>query len=690
MKRIWSTLRKLFSSTWAPSVVLLVLCVVSYGLLINRLGLYWDDWSKTLVNRIFGLSGYWGYYAEDRPLSGWTHIFFLSIFGDRPLYWQILGLALRWLTAVCIEWSLRQIWPAYRLRALLTASLFVVYPLFTQQAIAVTFHQQWLQYLLLFLSLGAMLAAFRRPRFFWLLTFLSLFTMALELTITEYFVGLELLRPVAFWFLVGEVEKHADKRLLRTLWRALPYLVLFAGYVIWRLFFIKLTGEDPYQATTLFAIFTAPWETIQKFAGIIWRDMIQMIVSHWYSTFRPELFADNQPAFISFSWIAGVMAAVCLSLYLLLSPLRDPEGETSFRPALRQALLFGLLAVGLGALPAWITGRQVIFDVHSDRYAMPAMFGISLFTVAILEWITRQRMQRVVLIGILVCLATASNLRLSNDFRWKWTEQTRFYWQLSWRMPYLQPNTAILMDKEPFPYQGLFSTSSAVNLLYPQQKNPVNLAYWIYALGRRYTPDTLPDPLQMSFFTQFRTLVYQGKSPDAVMVYYDPSQATCLWVVLPEDHGDPALSPLLDVTLPLTDPARISREPASGSKPDPVLFGPEPAHTWCYYYQKASLAKQFGDWQQVVVLGDEAAAKGYVPDHSGSDTPHEWRPFIEGYAHANRWEEAEALTLTAAQKEMRNAPWFCGIWNNLDKDLSSVQGFTETKKAIFSQLGCRP
>jgi len=29
-------------------------------------------------------------------------------------------------------------------------------------------------------------------------------------------------------------------------------------------------------------------------------------------------------------------------------------------------------------------------------------------------------------------------------------------------------------------------------------------------------------------------------------------------------------------------------------------------HGWCYYYQKANLARQQGDWEQVIALGREA------------------------------------------------------------------------------------
>jgi len=33
------------------------------------------------------------------------------------------------------------------------------------------------------------------------------------------------------------------------------------------------------------------------------------------------------------------------------------------------------------------------------------------------------------------------------------------------------------------------------------------------------------------------------------------------------------------------------------------MMFPEPAHDWCFYYQKASLAAQDNNWQQVAGAG---------------------------------------------------------------------------------------
>ncbi|MBE3038876.1 MAG: hypothetical protein IMZ62_08710, partial [Chloroflexi bacterium] len=60
--------------------------------------------------------------------------------------------------------------------------------------------------------------------------------------------------------------------------------------------------------------------------------------------------------------------------------------------------------------------------------------------------------------------------------------------------------------------------------------------------------------------------------------------------------------------------------------PPEDIFGPEPVHGWCYYYQKAALARQFDDWSTVIALGDEAIEKGFEPFDQI-----EWMPFLQAY-----------------------------------------------------------
>jgi hypothetical protein len=60
--------------------------------------------------------------------------------------------------------------------------------------------------------------------------------------------------------------------------------------------------------------------------------------------------------------------------------------------------------------------------------------------------------------------------------------------------------------------------------------------------------------------------------------------------------------------------------------PPASLFGAEPEHDWCYYYQQADLARQRGDWEAVHGYYQEALNLGLYPNDSV-----EWMPFAQAY-----------------------------------------------------------
>ena len=92
---------------------------------------------------------------------------------------------------------------------------------------------------------------------------------------------------------------------------------------------------------------------------------------------------------------------------------------------------------------------------------------------------------------------------------------------------------------------------------------------------------------------------------------------------------------------------------------------PNRPHNWCYYYEKADLARQAGDWNQVAHLGDEAFAASYRPDDLS-----EYLPFIEAYARLNRWNDAKQLTLSTADTMPILEPALCGLWQRVNNDSS--------------------
>ena len=657
--------------------------ILVYGILLPTWGFYWDDWAKISVARLQGLSGYWFYYAEDRPLSSWTHILFTPLLGFQPLGWHLLQFGLTGLAAWGVYWTLTRLVPGAHWLAASTAMIFLVYPVFTAHPAAVTFHQQWLQYAFLLLSLGTMLAAARarqrsQKRFLGL-TLLALLLSALQLSITEYFASLELVRPLLLWVVCGQLQEAPEKmapgvtparawyaRLLQTAQHAAPYLALLAAYGAWRFLFRPFAGEDPYGMVTLQLLLARPAALPEVL--IAWlQDSLHTLISVWGPLLAAGPLKDLKPFQILALLLSG---GAGLFTFVYLARLERHPALPDQVARWRGALL-GIAAAAflLGMLPGWMTGHSVTEDFHADRYALPAIFGAALLWAMAIEWITPARAQRALLVAILISLSAGQQLRTGNEYRWLWETETRLFWQLYWRAPHLQPGTALFSYQEIFPNQGLFSSSAALNLLYPQPQaaaaGEISLSYWWYSLYPRYDINEIEEPINLSMRTQFRSLTFQGGTPNTLLIHYDPAHSSCLWVITSEDQNEPGLPPLTKAMRSISNLQQINAEPLDGWRPPEEFFGPEPEHNWCYLYEKAELARQFRDWKQIVQLGEQARAQGYSPSDSRSNAPREWLPFIEGYARTGYWQEAMDLTTQSAQQGKEFNVMLAQLWQKL-------------------------
>jgi hypothetical protein len=115
------------------------------------------------------------------------------------------------------------------------------------------------------------------------------------------------------------------------------------------------------------------------------------------------------------------------------------------------------------------------------------------------------------------------------------------------------------------------------------------------------------------------------------------------------------------------------------------IFGAEPAHNWCYYYEKAELARQFKDWQQVAAL-EQAAQQAGLATHYGT----ELIPFIEGLANQEQWQTAYQYTDKALHLDgdrfIRQA---CPVWQRIQIETADSPEKETTLAAASQLLKCR-
>ena len=124
-----------------------------------------------------------------------------------------------------------------------------------------------------------------------------------------------------------------------------------------------------------------------------------------------------------------------------------------------------------------------------------------------------------------------------------------------------------------------------------------------------------------------------------IVVWYSPP--SCLRVLDKHSQIPSTMNRWVDLARKYSNIDFIIGDPRESGRLRESIFGREQIDDWCYYFEKAELAEQFGDWNHIAELADEAREKGLSPKDAT-----EWRPFIEGYKKIGRKNDAQQLSVT--------------------------------------------
>jgi len=175
-------------------------------------------------------------------------------------------------------------------------------------------------------------------------------------------------------------------------------------------------------------------------------------------------------------------------------------------------------------------------------------------------------------------------------------------------------------------------------------------------------------------------VTFRGSTSQVITIYMPKNG--CLRVLDPA-RGDQITygrqSRFLVNAIPLSDPSRIILDADQTPK---LPFLSEPEHTWCYYYAKAELAYQKGDWNHVIDLIDKATLLGYEPED-----PFEWLTFIEAQAFMGNIEDAEKRSAEVFAQDQRIRQGLCQLWKRV-QDQSPARSETARVTQILSEFQC--
>jgi hypothetical protein len=303
------------------------------------------------------------------------------------------------------------------------------------------------------------------------------------------------------------------------------------------------------------------------------------------------------------------------------------------------------------------------------------MLGVSLILAGVLEYIPRADLRTWILV-LLVGLAAGRQFLWSTDYLRDWQAQKNLFWQMTWRAPGLKPGTLVLMN-EGLSFYADNSISAPLNWIYAPENHSDKIDYVLFYPTNRLN-SSLPElKLDQPIHYDYLAGTFDGNTSQAVAFYYSPP--ACLRLLDPDvDTNNRFIrdESLMRDASTLSNADQILREPSAVM---PRIYGPEPTHGWCYYFEKAELARQLDDWEEVVKLGDEA----FKLKNDSPNNPVERFVFIEGYAHAGKWDRALELSKTSYKVSKDYVgPLLCQLWKRIGAETDQ----SPERSAVLDQV----
>jgi hypothetical protein len=662
-------LQETSNKPWFYPLALLFVGLVAYGLMIPGLGFYWDDWESVFLYNLHTPAISFNYYAE-RPFSALAYLVFFLLIKMTPVAWQFLALFLRWGAILLLYLTLNAVWPERTTQNRWIGILLFVFPGYLLQPVSTAFNPHLTVFLMFSGSLFMTVLALKDRKRFWLWMPLSVLVGITQIFMMEYFVGLEIIRPVLIFFTLQTRQAEKKRRLLlRTLLYWLPFLVGLGIYAWWRFIYLSQTlPADPNAPVLLKEILKSPLEGLSALFTTVYQDIGYLLAAAWTRAFSTDvinLFSKTT----WFVWFFGIVVAVSISLYLTIASLSDGQVEDKTTV---KVFFLGCLAILGGAAPVWAKGSQISVGKWSDRFALAAMVGAVILIVISVDWLIKTQNQKRVILAILLASSVALQIDNGNKFRLDWELQRELYWQLAWRIPALKPGTAVIgngtfTDKSSY-YDGVY----IINLLFDKTPS-ANPRYTYLDIGHYPSSNYHPG---VPILTEQRGGQFSGNTSQAIGIFLKSSGA-CVRVLDNIYTGDPFFSNAMNqlIAISNTDQILTAAPPLS---PNPAIFGNEIQHDWCYYFEKADLARQMQDWQTVLRLGQEAKAMGFTPGMGA-----EYLPFIEAYAQTGQWSMAFDLSVSAAKVSSDHdlRPALCNDWSQFSGITAGPERDTYLAKA---------
>jgi len=659
MKRIINAFQKhknFFLTNHGQIIFLLLISMLTHGLFIPWLGLYGDDWSLLWLSYKAGSTAL--FFPANRFLLPYIYSLFSYFLNPVIREWHILFFVIRFLSVLNLRILLKILWPEKKQMWIWIPLLFALYPgsLITYQPI--TFWTIYLQFSFLFVSFWLMLVAVNQPDKRWIFISLSVFFAILNLILSEYLYFMELLRiPILFIYFVNRKLdlKETFRKIVKI---SIPFLIIFMAFSISRLVFHK--SASSYYNVDLGNYFSDPFHTIQHISSKIVADGIRSGLLAWFKPlFGSELFLYSGLRSILLLLFFTCCTTLIIFFFTTISFNNDEEKNTSLN-----SVFLGVIGLIFAGTPFWIANLPIDIGIANySRFSIPAAFGSAFLIFGITKLLLRKRLFMNILLSMVCGFAVMMHLLSANYFRNVWELQNRFFWEMAWRIPAVDPGTTFFSNERIIPMVGGNSISAAINWIYMEDGVPIDhIDYYLYYDEGRFF-NQFPQEKDIPFVRSHMAGVFSGNSSQLIAFWYQPP--ACLHIVNEKwDKYNPDIPSHLR-KIAENYPNEFIRSIGNSEKnlTDNPIFMEENPNNFCYFYQKASLAAENNNWEEVVILWNTSLRENQKPSYAL-----ERLPFIQGLAYTHFYKDSFDLSLEIVDISKKYEPLMCEFWKELSQD----------------------
>jgi hypothetical protein len=620
--------------TWfRNALILIAVASLTYLPLINKFGYTHDDWYLMYSAGAHGSSALQEIFSVDRPGRVLVMVPAYELFGANPLFYNLSAFFFRVLGGLALFGILRLLWPRRSVAVTGMSLLFLIYPGFLSTPNAIDYQSHIVGLAAALLSIWLTLKAARSASSVnkFLLHAGGILLGWLYLSQMEWYIGFEFLR----WACVVVLSARLGGTLLqkgpRAVRWAYPSILIPLVFLFWRLFFFvsERSATDIDRQLELFKLY--PVQTVYHWAVQVIQDLYDVLVAAWIIPI------SQLSAYIKvWGWLLGIVTAGVVVFLLFRFDKTFGAGADDQSDFTREALWLGLLTAIVGLFPIAMVNREVAFPSFS-RYALVSSVGVAILIVALLNMIPARGLRY---LGFALFLMVAMLTHHANSV--KFAQETamarNFWWEVSWRIPQLALRTTLIGNYPIGAVEEDYFIWGPANLIYyPENQAAKGIQPAIFAavLNKDTVTKVLAQERQ-EFDNRKNIITY--KNYRNILILTQPALESCVHVI---NGLQPEISKLEPDSIrsmgPYSELEHILADEAPHTPPT-LVFGPEPDHGWCYYYQKADLARQRGDWAEVLRMGEEASESDLAPEDGI-----EWMPFLQAYAYNGNVERLEEL-----------------------------------------------